>query len=216
MQTAQTFIEEIKKKDLVEVLKQVEQKSLPRDRREIESIARAVSHAIAEKVNGMASNIEEIQRLTDEASRVKGDWWAKVRIVNWFSGKTRAEKQTELNTQAIARLSHNETQMLNLLQAFIPFTSLSNHLNEVTAREMEEILQNGFKDSSSKITTLSKRGEEQLKFIMQVQKNALRQEKARHKGFSILKNANKKIVLLMCIIAVLFLISLGVVFLTNF
>lgn len=116
---------------------------LPKDESELEIIAKEKTDFIFQHISKLCSNLKEAKALSIEATRVKTDWGKKV-VSLGFWGKSRVEKQADLNTRAIALQGEAIAQLADLVQASIQFATASTRLNQLMIEELAKKTKKGF------------------------------------------------------------------------
>ena len=116
---------------------------LPKDESELEIIAKEKTDFIFQHISELCSNLKEAKELNIEATRVKTDWSKKV-VSLGFWGKSRVEKQADLNTRAIALQGEAIAQLADLVQASIQFAAASTMLNQLMIKELAKKTKKGF------------------------------------------------------------------------
>lgn len=114
---------------------------LPKDESELEIIAKEKTDFIFQHISKLCSNLKEAKALSIEAQYVKGD---KRRFIPFAGGKSRVEKQADLNTRAIALQGEAIAQLADLVQASIQFAAASTMLNQLMIKELANKTKNGF------------------------------------------------------------------------
>lgn len=114
---------------------------LPKDESELEIIAKEKTDFIFQHISKLCSNLKEAKELSIEAQYVKGD---KRRFIPFAGGKSRVEKQADLNTRAIALQGEAIAQLADLVQASIQFAAASTMLNQLMIKELANKTKNGF------------------------------------------------------------------------
>lgn len=116
---------------------------LPKDESELEIIAKEKTDFIFQHISKLCSNLKEAKALSIEATRVKTDWGKKV-VSLGFWGKSRVEKQADLNTRAIALQGEAIAQLADLVQASIQFAAASTRLNQLMIEKLAKKTKKGF------------------------------------------------------------------------
>ncbi len=114
---------------------------LPKDESELEIIAKEKTDFIFQHISKLCSNLKEAKALSIEAQYVKGD---KRRFIPFAGGKSRVEKQADLNTRAIALQGEAIAQLADLVQASIQFAAASTMLNQLMIKELAKKTKKGF------------------------------------------------------------------------
>lgn len=116
---------------------------LPKDESELEIIAKEKTDFIFQHISELCSNLKEAKELNIDATRVKTDWGKKV-VSFGIWGKSRVEKQADLNTRAIALQGEAIAQLADLVQASIQFAAASTMLNQLMIKELAKKTKKGF------------------------------------------------------------------------
>ncbi len=114
---------------------------LPKDEGELKVIAQEKANFIMQNISQLCENLKEAKALTAEAQYVKGD---KRRFIPFAGGKSRVEKQADLNTRAIRLQGDAIAQLADLVQASIRFAAASAMLNQLMIKELAKKTKEGF------------------------------------------------------------------------
>lgn len=140
---------------------------------ELSSLADQKAQEIFENISKIQEKIEYAKTLTAEAKKAGTDLGS---FVFGLFGKTKTEKQTELNTKAISQ--HNEAleEMNNLIQESVFLTKGSMFFAKKMVEAMSLMMVGGFKDKDGKIIELSEEQKKHANIILQEAKNFVKQQ----------------------------------------
>lgn len=116
---------------------------LPKDEGELKVIAREKANFIMQNISQLCENLKEAKALNIQAQYVKTDWGKKI-VSLGFLGKSRVEKQADLNTRAIGLQNDAIAQLADLVQASIRFAAASAMLNQLMIKELAKKTKEGF------------------------------------------------------------------------
>lgn len=114
---------------------------LPKDESELEIIAKEKTDFIFQHISKLCSNLKEAKALNIESNYVKGD---KRRFIPFAGGKSKLEKQVDLQNRAIALQGEAIAQLADLVQASIQFAVASTRLNQLMIEELAKKTKKGF------------------------------------------------------------------------
>lgn len=114
---------------------------LPKDESELEIIAKEKTDFIFQHISKLCSNLKEAKALNIESNYVKGD---KRRFIPFAGGKSKLEKQVDLQNRAIALQGEAIAQLADLVQASIQFATASTRLNQLMIEELAKKTKKGF------------------------------------------------------------------------
>ncbi len=151
---------------------------LPKDESELEIIAKEKTDFIFQHISKLCSNLKEAKALSIEATQVKTDWGKKaVSFGLW--GKSRVEKQADLNTRAIALQGEAIAQLADLVQASIQFAATSTMLNQLMIKELAKKTKNGFINVYGEVQQVD---EDMKKYTKQIEYGLKSNKKSTNRG----------------------------------
>lgn len=140
---------------------------------ELSSLADQKAQEIFENISKIQEKIEYAKELVANAEKATTDF--SNRIFNWW-GKSKTEKQTELNTKAISQHSEALEEMNNLIQESVFLTKGSMFFAKKMVEAISLMMVGGFKDKDGKIIELSEEQKKHANIILQEAKNFVKQQ----------------------------------------
>lgn len=163
--------------DFESEMQKAEQES---DLEKMQKIAEKFANAIALKLEECAKNIEEAEKLANEAKNMKAGFWG--------GDKKRIDAVSDSGISTSKAMS----QMKDLISEVVKFTCLSSAFAKEMNKAMAAILLNGFKDQNGNIKELSKNSKKEIEFIIKQAEETINQKKIIEKNQIEIKQLESK------------------------
>lgn len=141
---------------------------------EIQNYAKRFTRGIIEKIKDVSEQIEDAKRLSGRAHSVESD------LRNRFSfgifGKSKTDKRSEINTEAISLHNKALSAMNDLIQGSVALTTCSTIFTETMVETIASAMKDGFQDQYGYQITLSDAAKEQAQILLSHAEEALQRE----------------------------------------